>query len=116
MPCVNLHSNSHVGFGFIPLFRLNKFLFLNSWFFEELTWITAHHTIATIPELIYDTRDSDGLDFDDKAGIDDPYDSASYCCMALAKPNPERPRIVVPEHYAMYDNVSTTEPYDWRNP
>jgi len=74
------------------------------------------HAIATIPELIYDTRDSDGLDFDDKAGIDDPYDSASYCCMALAKPNPERPRIVVPEHYAMYDNVSTTEPYDWRNP
>jgi hypothetical protein len=42
--------------------------------------------ISTIPELVYDEKDKNGLDFDDKVGIDDPFDACKYCFNELYRP------------------------------
>ena len=43
--------------------------------------------ISTMPELVYDIKDGNGLDFDQNVGIDDPYDADKYMLMALWTPD-----------------------------
>jgi len=46
--------------------------------------------IATLPTLIHDKDSHDGLDFDQKVGIDDPYDAAKTVLMELYTPVPKK--------------------------
>ena len=54
--------------------------------------------IQTIPELVYDEKDKNGMDFDSKVGIDDPYDACKYVFMSLY--TPAEPKAPLPKWYS----------------
>jgi hypothetical protein len=52
--------------------------------------------MRTLPELIYNENDPNGMDFDSGVGMDDPYDAMKMGFMALrtpARPPEEKPKL-----------------------
>jgi hypothetical protein len=56
----------------------------------------CQHLRTTLPELVHDPDSVDGLDFDQKIGEDDPYDSAKMALMFLRTPTFQETRPPVP--------------------
>jgi len=53
--------------------------------------LDCKYAIQTIPELVYDEKDKHGMDFDEKSGVDDPYDAVKYMMMDLRVPYASKP-------------------------